>query len=629
MALFGGNDTDITLKVSADTTDAQAKLGGLSSSFKTMTGAFVAGNVITGVLERGMHMLTSAIGDSIKSYEDSENALAQLNAALASTDHAAGLSSKQLIELSQSLQKTTTYSDEAVLSVENLLLTFTNITGSTFTAATGAVLDMATAMGMDAQNAALSLGKALNDPILGVSSLARQGVQFSDRQKEVIATMVKTGDTLGAQKLILEELGKEFGGRATAQAKTFQGQMMQLTNTIDDFQETVGHGATAALSNISVAFNQTTADMDKTADASKVVFQMFSFLTEAAANTATGLQAVASAFVGWGSYVAQTVDMLVDGPTKAARFWGDFRSSLADNVSTTATFAMNLHDANKKTLADWDSLTDAAEKVSTAGPKAYEATAAEAAAAKAKIDEVNKSILDTARGISDVLESYQQSSADNAKSQAEAYVAQQQKIKDLRKQRSDTEDPEERKALDKQIKKEKDALSDYKGYAKDNADAIAEATRRANETEFERTMEDIAAKQAADDKALAKTLADKATELAADTAKRDGLIGNALIAAAVTQAAAKSTTAVIQEEAAKQSSAWASVYHKSASSFASVVPSASMSSQYTGVYKPAAASTTVFNFNGTTVGDEGIKKLITSFIGTLDRSAALKTYAGT
>jgi hypothetical protein len=65
---------------------------------------------------------------------------------------------------------------------------------------------------------AIQLGKALNDPVAGVGALSRVGVQFTKQQKEQIKTLVDSGHTLEAQKIILGELSKEFGGAAASYA---------------------------------------------------------------------------------------------------------------------------------------------------------------------------------------------------------------------------------------------------------------------------------------------------------------------------------------------------------------------------------------------------------------------------
>lgn len=59
--------------------------------------------------------------------------------------------------------------------------------------------------------------------------------------------MVKAGDTISAQKIILAELNREFGGSAQAQAKTFAGRMQQIGNSVADIAEIIGFALLPAL----------------------------------------------------------------------------------------------------------------------------------------------------------------------------------------------------------------------------------------------------------------------------------------------------------------------------------------------------------------------------------------------
>ncbi|GAB2899731.1 phage tail length tape measure family protein [Microbulbifer echini] len=169
-----------------------------------------------------------------------ENALRQLEARLKSTEGAAGLSSEELQNLAGSMQQLTTFGDEAVIEMEALLLTFTNIQGEVFKRATPAILDMSVAMGTDLRSSAVQLGKALNDPIKGISALSRTGIQFTDAQKSTIEALVESGRTAEAQGLILEELEKQFGGAAEAAADTFGGALKQAQNAFGDLLESEG-----------------------------------------------------------------------------------------------------------------------------------------------------------------------------------------------------------------------------------------------------------------------------------------------------------------------------------------------------------------------------------------------------
>ncbi len=163
---------------------------------------------------------------------------------------AAQFTRQGLIDISKELERTTTYSDEAVLSTENLLLTFTAIGKDVFPQATQVTLDMATALGEDTKDAAIQLGKALQDPVLGITALRRVGVNFNDDQKNVIKQLVDTGQSAKAQALIMAELTREFGGSAAAAATTFGGKMEQMKNQVDDMNEEIGNALIPILSKL-------------------------------------------------------------------------------------------------------------------------------------------------------------------------------------------------------------------------------------------------------------------------------------------------------------------------------------------------------------------------------------------
>lgn len=216
----------------ASSKDAQSGISGLGISLGGLAG--VIGGLTAGVSVFGF------LKGSLDAFAESQDTVAQLNAVLTSTGGIAGQTTESAIALAKSLQQTTTYSDEQVLSAENMLLTFRNVRGQAFAPATKAVLDMATAMHTDATQAALQLGKALNDPVTGMNMLHRVGVTFNDTQKEQVANFVKTGQAAKAQAVILDELNAEFGGSAAAQAATYGGRMKQLANNFNELQETIG-----------------------------------------------------------------------------------------------------------------------------------------------------------------------------------------------------------------------------------------------------------------------------------------------------------------------------------------------------------------------------------------------------
>jgi phage-related protein len=185
---------------------------------------------------------TAFMADGVKGAMEAEEAGAQLEAVLKSTDGAAGMTKNSLVGLADGMEKVTKFSSESVQAGESLLLTFTNIGSKVFPEATKTAADMAQAMGTDVSSQAISLGKALNDPIKGISALSRVGVTFTDQQKAQIKAMQESGDMAGAQTVILNELKKEFGGSAEAAGNTFAGKLERLKNAFGAVSESVVTG---------------------------------------------------------------------------------------------------------------------------------------------------------------------------------------------------------------------------------------------------------------------------------------------------------------------------------------------------------------------------------------------------
>lgn len=190
--------------------------------------------------------ITAGLALAVNEAKEAAFAMKGVEAVIKSTGGAAGITAAEAANLASSLQKVTNFSDEQVMSAEKMLLTFTKIGKDVFPQATETVLNLASAMGGDAQGAAIQLGKAMNNPIEGITALTRVGVQFSDSQKKQIEGFMKVNDIASAQKIILNELATEFGGQARAMADP----MKQLQNSISDVGETIGNVLLPAVNDI-------------------------------------------------------------------------------------------------------------------------------------------------------------------------------------------------------------------------------------------------------------------------------------------------------------------------------------------------------------------------------------------
>lgn len=212
--------------------------GGMGASLKSLGPSLLAG-LAGGALVGGVVALTGAVGGFVNGARDAERITRLNEQVIKTTGGAAHVTAKQVDELSTAISNKTGIDDDNVKASANLLLTFTNVRNEVgkgnaiFDRATQVSQDMAASLGVDGKAAALQLGKALNDPIKGITALSRSGVSFTEQQKKQITSLVKHGDTLKAQKIILKELGKEFGGAAAASSDPMQKLGTILTNTAE------------------------------------------------------------------------------------------------------------------------------------------------------------------------------------------------------------------------------------------------------------------------------------------------------------------------------------------------------------------------------------------------------------
>jgi hypothetical protein len=203
------------------------------------------GNVFSGIesavnlVSRAFDAAVNVVTPFINAATESEDAVANLDATLRSMGDVTGLSSQQLQDMAGALQQVTRYSDESIINAEAMLLTFGNIGGETFPRATEAMLDLASKFG-SLDQASVMLGKALNDPIAGVSALRRVGVQLTEEQEKSIKIFMEQGDIASAQAVILGELERQVGGLAEAYGETFAGKLEIFKNRLGEVQEVIG-----------------------------------------------------------------------------------------------------------------------------------------------------------------------------------------------------------------------------------------------------------------------------------------------------------------------------------------------------------------------------------------------------
>lgn len=209
---------------------------GSTSKLSSGLGSMAARAGAVGALAGGVFGLARAVRLSASEYTEAARVGAQTDAVIKSTGGSARVTADHVEGLANSISLVAGIDDETIQSAENMMLTFKNVRNEVgkgnqvFDLATQASTDMAVAMGIAPRRAALQLGKALNDPVKGITALTRVGVTFSANQKKMIGSLVASGDRLAAQKLILRELNSEFGGSAAAQAQPIDKMKVAFQN---------------------------------------------------------------------------------------------------------------------------------------------------------------------------------------------------------------------------------------------------------------------------------------------------------------------------------------------------------------------------------------------------------------
>lgn len=180
------------------------------------------------------------IKQSKEAFDKMEDAVTRVRTVINSTRGEAGLSVEDVEDQAKAIAKGITNSRSSIMDAQAMLLSFTGIKGPIFEHTTKAVADFATFYREDMTAAALQIGKALNNPLIGMNRLQRQGVAFNETQKEAIKNYMAQGNLLAAQGIILKELDKEFGGQAKAFALTDEGKVMMAKKKWGELKLTLG-----------------------------------------------------------------------------------------------------------------------------------------------------------------------------------------------------------------------------------------------------------------------------------------------------------------------------------------------------------------------------------------------------
>lgn len=174
--------------------------------------------------------------DAIREAEAAGSASAKLQSVLETTGGAAGVTTQEIEKLATDLQRLTTIEDDAAVNAAALLAAFKNIKGDQFRQALRLAADLSAFRGVDINQAATLVGRALAEPEKGMERLARVGIVLTDSQKEVVKHFRELGDTVGAQNALLKAFDETFGGVAERTADS----SVKIARAFEELKEAAG-----------------------------------------------------------------------------------------------------------------------------------------------------------------------------------------------------------------------------------------------------------------------------------------------------------------------------------------------------------------------------------------------------
>jgi hypothetical protein len=236
-----GKEPSAGLKaLGAASDELHGKMGQLAGQSGALGNVLSAFGPVGVTVAAGFAIITGAATKALTAFAEAEKSQLRLAGVLKATGGAAGLTAQQITAFNDALERQTFFTKENLNQASAALATFKSVSGDTFTTAISLAADLAEVFGGDVSSSATQLGKALEDPIKGITALTRVGVTFTVAQKDQIEALVESGELLKAQGIILDTLKGQVGGAAQAVAGGLAGAWDNLGDSVGDAFEAFG-----------------------------------------------------------------------------------------------------------------------------------------------------------------------------------------------------------------------------------------------------------------------------------------------------------------------------------------------------------------------------------------------------
>ena len=219
------------------------KLGKVAGGFGIAAGAAFAA-AAAGAVAFGISSIKAAAES--ESVSRSLEQIAKNSGAFGKTADEVQGAVKELTSYTTALSKLTGVDDEVLNSIIRGFIAVPELAGKGVDGLKNmakVALDVAAGTGKSVESIGAAFVKVAGDESTALSKLLRQGIVFTEAQKDAYNQILETNGEIAAQDYLLGELGTTFEGAAEAAANPFE----RLQAILEDFQETIGGAFLPAL----------------------------------------------------------------------------------------------------------------------------------------------------------------------------------------------------------------------------------------------------------------------------------------------------------------------------------------------------------------------------------------------
>ena len=215
----------------------EGPLSGIASRLTTLKGLLNTNTAALAAFSVALGATVSGAVTAARTYLQAEESLIKLGTAFVRTGRSSDAAFEQINQSAVSLARRTLLSLNEAREGLATGLTFSNLPTSELQRFADVAADAAAVTGRDFRNTIIQFGKALQNPASSLDGLNRLGISFTKSQRNVLATLVKTGQGAKATDIILSKLEATFKGLGDARGSS--GQLDSLLVDLQLFRESI------------------------------------------------------------------------------------------------------------------------------------------------------------------------------------------------------------------------------------------------------------------------------------------------------------------------------------------------------------------------------------------------------